>query len=72
MIDLSTEKLTGWDYHRGNVTETVFDKYKFAELIINECIDVIDNKSLAEKIINHFNNNGESNESTQASIPLGW
>ena len=72
MIDLSSEKLTGWDNRRGNFTETVFDKYKFAELILSECKALIDDPELIDKINNHFELTGNKDENTQASVPLGW
>jgi len=38
LISQCTETLTGWDDHRGNYTEKYFDKEKFAELIVRECV----------------------------------
>lgn len=41
LINECTETLRGYDYRRGNYTETYFDKEKFAELMIKECITVL-------------------------------
>ncbi len=38
----ATETFTTYFDGRGNVTETYFDKEKFAELIVRECIDIIE------------------------------
>ena len=40
----ATETFTAYFDGRGNVTETYFDKEKFAELIMKECIDVVSKK----------------------------
>ena len=53
-----TEKLTTYSYSRGNITETYFDKDKFAELIVRECLDLVGNKHCPNyaytSISNHF------------------
>jgi hypothetical protein len=41
LISQCTETLTGWDDHRGNYTEKYFDKEKFAELIVRECVSIV-------------------------------
>ena len=38
LIEQATETSTSYFDGRGNITETYFDKEKFAELIIQECI----------------------------------
>lgn len=38
-VNKCTNTFTSYFDGRGNVTETHFDKEKFAKLIINECID---------------------------------
>ena len=43
LADQATEKFTTYFDGRGNVTETYFDKEKFAELIVRECINVVQN-----------------------------
>ena len=37
----STEKIHRFNYSIGHRTETIFDKEKFAELIVRECFDVV-------------------------------
>ena len=53
-----TEKFTTYSYSRGNITETYFDKDKFAELIVRECLDLVGNKHCPNyaytSISNHF------------------
>lgn len=41
LIEECTETLRGYDYRRGNYSESYFDKKKFAELLIRDCIDII-------------------------------
>ena len=41
LAEQATEKFTTYFDGRGNVTETYFDKEKFAELIVKECLDII-------------------------------
>jgi len=43
LIDQCTETFTHYVDGRGNITETYFDKEKFAELIVKDCIDAIGN-----------------------------
>ena len=42
LAEQATETFTTYFDGRGNVTETYFDKQKFAELIVEECIFAID------------------------------
>ena len=42
LAEQATETFTTYFDGRGNVTETYFDKEKFAELIVEECIFAID------------------------------
>lgn len=45
LADQCVEKHTTYFDRRGNVTETSFNRYKFAELIIQECAKFLDEKS---------------------------
>lgn len=40
LIKQSSEEMHGWDERRGNYSITHFDKDKFAELLIKECVKV--------------------------------
>jgi len=46
LIDQCTERYTTYFDGRGNVSETFFDKQKFAELIVRECIDTVSDCSI--------------------------
>ena len=41
LAEQATEKFTTYFDGRGNVTETFFDKEKFAELIVRECLEQV-------------------------------
>lgn len=41
LIEQSTTTSTSYSYSRGNVTETYCDKEKFAELLLQECLKVM-------------------------------
>ena len=60
---LATTEHTSYYDGRGNVTETVFDKEKFAELIVRECAGRVDHilrekkdggGTMADEIRKHF------------------
>ena len=42
LAEQATTEHTSYYDGRGNVTETVFDKEKFAELIVAECISIVE------------------------------
>lgn len=42
LIKRSTQELSGYDYRFGNTITTVFDKDKFAKLLIEECAEIAD------------------------------
>lgn len=52
LAEQATETSTSYFDGRGNVTETYFDKDKFAELIIRECIERIKRVGILEDIEN--------------------
>lgn len=60
LIEQCTEKITSYTYSRGNFTETYFDKQKFVELIVKECVGRVryciqnDVDFIAEDIKKHF------------------
>ena len=58
LVDQCTESSTSYFDGRGNVTSTHFDKEKFAELIVRECLDLVGNKHCPNyaytSISNHF------------------
>ncbi len=41
LIEQATEHFQSYSYARGNYKETSLDRWKFAELIVRECIDII-------------------------------
>ena len=63
LATLATTEHTSYFDGRGNVTQTIFDKEKFAELIVQECMDLALGSShreddmgaiIANKIKKHF------------------
>ena len=48
LIEQASETSTSYFDGRGNITETYFDKEKFAELIIRECAKVVDEEIVGE------------------------
>jgi outer membrane protein assembly factor BamE (lipoprotein component of BamABCDE complex) len=55
LAEQSTETYTAYFDGRGNVTSTVFNKEKFAELIIRECANQVSRKSESDSILEYFN-----------------
>lgn len=45
LAEQCTEKFTTWFDRRDNVTETYFNKEKFAQLIVRECMQQADNEA---------------------------
>ena len=52
LIEQASETSTSYFDGRGNITETYFDKEKFAELIVKEC----------SAFINHFSDGHEKDQ----------
>lgn len=62
LAEQSTEKIHRFSYSLGHRTETIFDREKFAELIVRECIMVVEDSEgysqyfphVAKNIEKHF------------------
>ena len=65
LINQATEKLSGWDYSRGNYTETYCDKHKLVKLVVSKCAEFIEQDQgsgelLADRLKDYFGLNNEN------------